>query len=519
MTYGFFLEECMLQIKELSIYLKNEMRPLIKNFSFSLKSNDKIAVIGEEGNGKSTLLKAIYDKESISEYALIEGSIYKEGCVIGYLSQEMESKYLNSDLKTYLTIKNVTSEDNIGRYSKLINDLGFIITAEDEHRMLSTFSGGEKIKIQLLVILSLTPDVLLLDEPTNDIDIDTLVWLEKFINSSRIPVMYVSHDETLIENTANVIIHMETQKRKSECSHSISRLSYSEYIRMRKYNLEKQDQIASMQRAEYAKQLEKWKTIHDKVEKQQGKISRQDPHGARLLKKKMKTVKAQERRFLKEKEDFTEFTDAEEAIFLRFYEGQYIDSSKRVLDMELDKLTRGDRILSKDVKLYVKGGEHIGIYGKNGIGKTTLLKQILDYIVKDSNIRVGYMPQDYWEQMDTNSGCIEFLTPSMIKEDVTRARLYMGGMNFTTNEMTNKIASLSGGQKAKLYLLKMVLDGCNVLVLDEPTRNLSPLSNPVIREKLKSFKGTIIAVSHDRKFLKEVCDKHYEMTERGLFQR
>jgi ATPase subunit of ABC transporter with duplicated ATPase domains len=154
MTYGFFLEECMLQIKELSIYLKNEMRPLIKNFSFSLKSNDKIAVIGEEGNGKSTLLKAIYDKESISEYALIEGSIYKEGCVIGYLSQEMESKYLNSDLKTYLTIKNVTSEDNIGRYSKLINDLGFIITAEDEHRMLSTFSGGEKIKIQLLVVFN-----------------------------------------------------------------------------------------------------------------------------------------------------------------------------------------------------------------------------------------------------------------------------------------------------------------------------------------------------------------------------
>lgn len=508
----------MLQIKDLSIYIKNDMRPLVKGLTFSLNSNDKVAVIGEEGNGKSTLLKAIYNPESVSDYAVCEGNIYKDECVIGYLSQEIENEYLNMDLSSYFGICHVTDDENIGRYARLLNELGLDITKDDEKRQLSSFSGGEKIKIRLLAILSLKPDVLLLDEPTNDIDIDTLVWLERFINSCRIPVMYVSHDETLIENTANVIIHMEMHKKKSECSHSISRLGYAEYVKIRKYNLEKQEQIASMQRAEYAKQIERWKKIHDKVERQQENISRQDPGGARLLKKKMKSVKSQEKRFQREKEDFVEYTDAEEAIFLRFYDGQYIDSSKRVLDMEIDFLKIGNRILSKDVKLYVKGGEHIGIYGKNGVGKTTLLKHMLEKVANDKNIRLGYMPQDYTDRMDISLTCIEFLAPSMIKDDITKARLYMGGMNFTSFEMTCSISSLSGGQKAKLYLLKMVLDGCNVLVLDEPTRNLSPLSNPVIREKLKSFKGTIIAVSHDRKFLHEVCEKQYELTDKGLFQ-
>ncbi|HHT94335.1 MAG TPA: ATP-binding cassette domain-containing protein [Clostridia bacterium] len=508
----------MLQIKDLSIYMKNDGRPLVERLTINLNSNDKVAVIGEEGNGKSTLLRAIYDVESISDYAVCEGAVFKKRCIIGYLPQLLEDKYLNRKLGEYFTLFHVTDAKNAGQYARLLTELGLEVGKEDYARLLSTFSGGEKIKIQLLSILLSSPDVLLLDEPTNDIDIDTLVWLETFINTCRIPVMYVSHDEMLIENTANVILHMEMHKRKSECSHTISRLSYSEYIKVRKYNLEKQDQIATMQRAEYAKQMERWKKIHDKVEKDQENISRQDPASGRLLKKKMKSVKSQEKRFMREKEDFTEFSDAEEAIFLRFYDGQYINTSKRVLDMELDYLKIGDKVLSADVKLYVKGGEHIGIYGKNGAGKTTLLRQILNHIVQDNNIRLGYMPQDYTDSMDNSLTCIEFLAPSGTKADITKARQYMGGMKFTADEMIGPISGLSGGQKAKLYLLKIVLDGCNVLVMDEPTRNLSPLSNPVIREQLKGFKGTIIAVSHDRKFLNEVCDKRYELTDKGFFR-
>ncbi|MFA5154538.1 MAG: ATP-binding cassette domain-containing protein, partial [Clostridia bacterium] len=124
----------MLQIKDLSIYIKNDMRPLVKGLTFSLNSNDKVAVIGEEGNGKSTLLKAIYNPESVSDYAVCEGNIYKDECVIGYLSQEIENEYLNMDLSSYFGISHVTDDENIGRYARLLNELGLDITKDDEKR-------------------------------------------------------------------------------------------------------------------------------------------------------------------------------------------------------------------------------------------------------------------------------------------------------------------------------------------------------------------------------------------------
>ena len=508
----------MLQIKNLSIYLKNEMRPLVSDFTFSLNRSDKAAIIGEEGNGKSTFLKALYNLDSISDYASCTGNISKDNCIIGYLSQQLEETESAISVNEYFFSKDTFMGMDIKQLSKTADELGLNPDNIYSDRLLGSFSGGEIVKIRLLKVLSQRPDVLLFDEPTNDIDIDTLVWLEGFINKCNIPLMYVSHDETLIENTANVIIHMETRKRKMECIHTISRLSYSEYIKNRMHNLEKQDQIASMQRKEYKKQIQKWKKIHDEVERQQENISRQDPGGGRLLKKKMKSVKSMEKRFEREKEEFADFSDAEEAIFIRFYEDSYIDKSRKVLDICIDELMIENTVLAKDIELYVKGGEHIGIVGNNGVGKTTFLKEILKRIPKREGIRVGYMPQDYEDLMNLDSSCMDFLVPGMKKEDVTRARQYMGGMKFTPSEMLNKISSLSGGQKAKLFFLKMILEGCNVLVLDEPTRNLSPLSNPVIRKSLAAFPGTIISVSHDRKFLVEVCHTVYTFTKEGLSQ-
>ena len=155
-------------------------------------------------------------------------------------------------------------------------------------------------------------------------------------------------------------------------------------------------------------------------------------------------------------------------------------------------------------------------FGKNGIGKSTLLKKIAETLFSRTDITVGYMPQNYEEQLNQNETPVQYLSVTGEKEELTQIRTYLGSMKYTPDEMDHAILELSGGQKAKLFLLKMSLLGCNVLILDEPTRNLSPLSNPVIRKSLRAFPGAIISVSHDRVYIEEVCDRIYEFTKEGL---
>ena len=173
-------------------------------------------------------------------------------------------------------------------------------------------------------------------------------------------------------------------------------------------------------------------------------------------------------------------------------------------------------ILARDIRLYIRGPEKICIIGKNGCGKTTLLRKIAEEMAKCTDIKVSYMPQNYEECLDENMTPVEFLTVSGDKEENSRIRTYLGSMKYTPDEMNHPIRDLSGGQRAKLLLLQMSMSGSDVLILDEPTRNFSPLSNPVIRQILKNFGGTILSISHDRKYIEEVVDKVYELTEKGL---
>ena len=173
--------------------------------------------------------------------------------------------------------------------------------------------------------------------------------------------------------------------------------------------------------------------------------------------------------------------------------------------------------MSRDIKLFVSGNEHIGITGKNGAGKTTLLALLWRELRERRDITAAFMPQNYSEALDFDRSPIEYLAENYTKSEVTKARTYMGGMKFTREEMTGKIGNLSGGQQAKILFLDMILHSANVLLLDEPTRNFSPLSCPVVRDALGNFGGSIISVSHDRKYLDEVCDKVYELNESGLF--
>ena len=225
----------------------------------------------------------------------------------------------------------------------------------------------------------------------------------------------------------------------------------------------------------------------------------------------LRSLIAEEKRL--EKDSITEKIETEDQIFLKIKDIEEIPNSKVILDMHLDELKINEKILSKNINLSVIGKEKLVILGKNGSGKTTLLKKILEKIKETPNIKVGYMPQNYDEVLNNYSKVLDFLSENN-EESITRRRSLLGMLKFTSEEMLNDISNLSGGQKAKIFLLKMFLDKSNVLLLDEPTRNLSPLSNPVIRKLLKEYPGSIISVSHDRKYIEEVCDTKFFIEKR-----
>ena len=506
----------MLQVKNLTITHKKDNRILLDKFNLILNDGDKCAIIGEEGNGKSTLLKLIYDEELVDNYVDFSGEIIRNNSVIGYLAQELKPEEKEKSIYEFMCELPLFFELTPQELSEAARKLNLKVDMFYSEQKMGELSGGEKIKLQLARLMLLQPDVLLLDEPSNDLDIESLRWLENFINGAKIPVLYISHDETLLENTANKIVHLEQLKRKQECKYTVEKAGYRDYVERRISGLAHQEQVAKKERAEYEKQQEKFRQIQQKVEHAQNVISRQDPSGGRLLKKSMHRIKAYEARFEKEYENMTEIPETEDAIFIKFGEKASMPAGKTVLEYELPQLTIEDRVLAKDIFLRIKGPEKVCIIGKNGCGKTTLLRKIAGELLVRKDIKASYMPQNYEELLNFDLTPVEFLTETGDKEEISRIRTYLGSMKYTPDEMLHKIADLSGGQKAKLLLLKMSMSGSDVLILDEPTRNFSPLSGPIIRDMLQGFGGTILTISHDRKYIKEVADTVYELTENGL---
>ncbi len=496
----------MLEIKDLTISISD--RYLIKNLNLILNNGDKLAIIGEEGNGKSTLLKSIL---GICEYAEISGNINLKGNRIGYLEQSISNDKLDKSVYEFLFIDDTDYYDKINNLYKYLE----IISLTDDilKQEIRTLSGGEKVKISILKLLLNEYDILFLDEPTNDLDIETLEWLEKFINNTNKPIMYVSHDETLLANTANMILHLEQIKKKTECRHTLLKIDYDTYVEQRLRKIEKQTQVARSEKREFNKQQEKLQRIMQKVEYQQNTITRADPHGAKVLKKKMHSLKSQERKL--DETELTEVPDVEESISFSF-EKVEIPRAKNIINLNIDELKVSNKVLSKNIKLDVIGNVHLCIIGKNGVGKSTLIKIIYNELKDRNDIKVGYMPQTYDDILNNYKYVLDFVCPNGSKDEITKARMFLGNMKFTRDEMISNIKDLSNGTKAKLFLVKLVLDKCDVLILDEPTRNVSPLSNPVIRNVLNEYKGTIISVSHDRKYINEVVNALYILTPDGL---
>ena len=516
----------MLQVKNLTVTHKKDLTTLVEGLSFVLSPGDRAALIGEEGNGKSTVLKLLYAPALVEPYVEWTGEIVDKGLRKGYLAQELTPDELALPVWEFCQAAPAFLDADPKALDRAARQVGLGADLFWDGRAMATLSGGERVKLRLALLLLDSPDVLLLDEPSNDLDLQTLEWLENFLVGCKVPILYVSHDETLLEHTANVVIHLERLRRRTVSRCTVSRMGYGQYVEERQSGFAHQEQMARKERAEYDAKMKRYRQIRDKVDHAQAHVPGYNsagipnPSEGRLLKKKMHAVQSMGRRFEREKEDMTALPEWEEAILTTFDEGKSaFPAGKTVLRLDLPELTAGERVLARNVRLWVDGPEKIGIVGSNGAGKSTLLKLVADELLPRADLRAAYMPQDYGDLLLGDRTPVEVLAPSGHKDDVTRARTLLGNMKYKAEEMEHPAAGLSGGQRAKLLFLSMVLNGANVLVLDEPTRNFSPLSAPVIRRVLADFPGVIISVSHDRLYLDEVCTRVLELTENGLSER
>ncbi|MCQ2538048.1 MAG: ATP-binding cassette domain-containing protein [Lachnospiraceae bacterium] len=509
----------MLQINGLRLTHKKDLRVILEKFVLVLNYGDKAAIIGEEGNGKSTLMKWLFAPEMVEEYIEAEGERMLGNERLGYLPQELTEDVKEKSLYEFFSevdcFWNQTPKD-LGEYAK---KFGVPVDFFYSEQKLATLSGGEKVKAQLMKVLMQEPTVLLLDEPSNDIDMDCLELLERIINEWQYIVLYISHDETLIENTANMIVHIEQIQRKTKSKYTVAKMGYRRYVEERLNAFEKQEQQALNDRREKQIRDEKYRRVYESVSHALSECSRQSPAVAKNLKDKMHTVKAMGKRFEREDEKMTQMPEQETAIFFKLGdENSKVPAGKTIIDYSLSYLYTPDetRVLSKDISLRIRGAEKICIVGANGAGKTTLLKKIAEELLNRKDIQAEYMPQNYEDCLDLSTTPVDFLDQTGEKAERTKIRTYLGSLKYTADEMDHPISELSGGQKAKVLLLKMSMSGANVLILDEPTRNFSPLSGPVIRKMIKEFPGAVISISHDRKYINEVCDKVFELTSDGL---
>lgn len=506
----------MLTVRNLSILHNKDLRPLIKDLSFTLAGNERLAVIGEEGNGKSALLQAIACPDRLRQWAEISGNIHYPGEKIGYLAQEAPTEW--NDLPAYsLCMGNPAFTDtDPGDLAELCRKLSMNQDLCWSETCFGLLSGGEKVRLRLMLLLCEQPTMLLLDEPGNDLDLDAILALERFLLSCELPVLYVSHDEGLLQATATQVLHLESLHGRAEPRWTWTKEPYAVYVRNRRDQLDRQEQLWKNDQRERRIREEKFKKIEEAVTRAQENVSRQDPHIGRLLKKKMKAVKSLEHRYEREKESAVEKPAEELSMYALFSDIQPVPGGKHVLDLDLERLSAGERTLAEGLHLQIRGSEKVLITGSNGTGKTTLLRQIEERLKQDSSLKTALMPQHYEEGLDFDLTPVEYLNTDGSKEQMTSIRASLIAMKFNRDELEHPIRSLSGGQKAKVLLLKLMMAHPDVLLMDEPTRNLSPLSAPVMRDMIRSFPGAVICVTHDRLLIRDWPGRVLRLTKQGL---
>lgn len=487
------------------VSIQNNLKEtLLPHFTYTMNMGDKIGLIGEEGNGKSLLLKAIVNHPSLQVLST-EVKIHPANTVCGYLEQQLQD--------THQSVFDYAcgEYESYALFAKQFMIMFPYLNNDDIHRPLHTFSGGECIKIQILKIEWLNPDIILLDEPTNNLDIESINWLKTWITGQRRPLLFVSHDIKFLEEVSNRIIHLEKPHDKADVMIHTYEGGYSSYKsyhtnKILNHNTKVKEEIRAKRIQE-----EKWQKMYQQVQHRQSTQTRQDPHKGKMLKKKMHSLMSQKRQIDKNTPN-------------NKYEGEneiniYFDSKGKVVhrkiwSMDIPSLEIDRRVLSQNISLNIYSKDTIVCMGANGVGKTTLLKEMIQNI--PSTLNVGIMHQEYGQDLDLNKSAVENLWINGEKESLTKIRTYLGSLHFKPEEMNLPLNKLSGGQLTLLYFLKLVLKNPDILLLDEPTRNLSPLSIPTIYKLLDEFEGAIFCITHDQALIEYLSPKIYELDSSGL---
>ena len=499
----------MIKINHLTITQNKDLRDFVSDLSMTIQDGEKVAIIGEEGNGKSTLLKILI-RETLPDFT-IRGDIQSDHQSLSYIPQKLPEDLKNRTLHDYFFLDSIDLDYSI--LYRLAEELHFDSDRFASDQEIGSLSGGESLKIQLIHELAKPFEILFLDEPSNDLDLETVDWLKNQIRKIRQTVIFISHDEDFLSETADTIVHLRLVKHRKEAETLVEHLDYDSYSDQRKANFVRQSQQAANDQRAYDKTMKKHRRVKQNVET--ALRATKDSTAGRLLAKKMKTVLSQEKRYERAAQAMTQKPLEEEEIRLFFSDIQPLPTSKVLIQLEKN-LSIGERILVQELQLTVRGQEKIGIIGPNGIGKSTLLAKFQQLLNAKSEISLGFMPQDYHKKLQLDLSPLAYLRKTGEKEELQKIQSHLASLNFSYPEMQHQIRSLSGGQQGKLLLLDLVLRKPNFLLLDEPTRNFSPTSQPEIRKLFATYPGGLITVSHDRRFLKEVCSIIYRLTEHGL---
>ena len=499
---------------------------LFSDVSFAINENDKIALMGKNGAGKSTLLKIIAGANKPSTGSI---SAPKEA-VIAYLPQhlltedgatvmEEASKAFGEifsmkaeidEINEQLTIRTDYESDAYMKLIERVSDLsekfyaieevnyeaevekilvGLGFEREDFTRQTSEFSGGWRMRIELAKILLRKPDLILLDEPTNHMDIESIQWLEDFLLNQAKAVVVISHDRAFVDNITNRTIEV-TMGRIYDY-----KAKYSHYLELRK------DRRIHQQKA-YDEQQKMIADNRAFIDRFKGTFSKTDAVQSRVkMLEKLEIVQVDE-------------VDTS-ALRLKFppaaRSGQY-----PVVVKEMSK-SYGDHVVFKDANIVIERGQKVAFVGKNGEGKSTMIKAIMKEIGVDSgsveighNSQIGYFAQNQAALLDENATIFETIDGIAVGDIRTQIKNILGAFMFQGDDITKKVKVLSGGEKTRLAMIKLLLEPVNLLILDEPSNHLDMKTKDIIKDALRDFDGTLILVSHDRDFLDGLATKVFE---------
>ena len=498
---------------------------LFDDVSFVINKKDRIALVGKNGAGKSTMLKILAGLQSPTGGVV---SIPKE-TTIGYLPQQMQLKDIRTvreeaemafdhihDMEREINLLNEQLAERTDyeseAYHKIIDKvthlseqfqmmggsnyhaelertlIGLGFSREDFDRPTSEFSGGWRMRIELAKLLLRRPDVLLLDEPTNHLDIESIQWLENFIATRANAVILVSHDRAFIDNTTSRTIEIEL-------GHIYDyKVKYSDYVVLRKERREQQLRA---------------------YENQQKKLADTEAFIERFRYKATKSTQLQSRIKQLEKIERIEVDEIDTAMLnLKFPPAPH-SGSYPVIAEEVSK-SYGDHLIFEHVNLTIKRGEKVAFVGKNGEGKSTLVKCIMNEIPFEGSlklghgVKIGYFAQNQAQLLDDNMTVFDTVDYVAQGDIRTKIRDILGAFMFGGEASEKKVAVLSGGERSRLAMIRLLLEPVNLLILDEPTNHLDMRSKDVLKNALKDFDGTVIVVSHDREFLDGLVEKVYE---------